>query len=182
MDMTCTTKYGLAFLFLLTISVYSGCGAPPNPDGREDVLGVIKLNGIPIEDGGTIYFEPVEGDSWGGGRGPILKGGKFHLTQQDGIKPGKYIVRVDLQVLYDKDTDQMRTVETPDWRCYAVQVIPDEFCKKSTIECDVLEGRRNTFNYDIVTDFVPQPVDKNYKRKRHPDDPSSAKSTTKRSK
>lgn len=38
-----------------------------------------------------------------------------------------------------------------------MDAVPPEFNQNSTIEFEVAENKANTFNYDIQTDFVPQP-------------------------
>jgi hypothetical protein len=56
---------------------------------------------------------------------------------------------------YDKITNARRTPETPGANEVVMKVIPDEFNINSNIEFEVVKGKKNVFNYDIVTDFQP---------------------------
>lgn len=148
----------LAFVVLL-----GGCAKEGNPDGRQDVSGTIKLNGEPLKSTGFIFFEPLDGTGSDGGRIPITNG-RFLLTGQDGIKPGKYRVRISAVATFDKSTDTYRTPDTPDWREYQVRLIPEEFNEKSSLEFEVVEGKKNVFDYDVVTDFQAESLHKSTKK------------------
>ncbi|MDR3199762.1 MAG: hypothetical protein LBU34_17995 [Planctomycetaceae bacterium] len=140
------------FLFL------SGC-QHNNPDGRENVSGRILLNGQPLEGSARIVFDPLDGDSRNGGSGQILSG-NFFLTQQDGVKPGKYCVRIFATVTYDKTTNAPATKETLDYNEYTMDIIPPEFNVDSSLEFEVIKGKKNIYNYNIETPFKPKRVNK----------------------
>jgi hypothetical protein len=138
---------------------FSGCG-PDNPDGRINVTGTILLNGKPFEGDGAVVFSPQSGETDAGGQAPILNG-KFFCTKRSAPKPGKYIVRLFSVQEYDSGTNQplrklaAEGVRLEKGRKYLAKVIPDEFNVNSTIEFEVIKGKRNVFRYDIVTDYKP---------------------------
>jgi hypothetical protein len=133
----------------------SGCGGNKNPDGRVDVTGSISLNGKLMTDiAGYVIFDTVSGEPTDGGSSPILKG-KIRMTGNAAPKPGKYIVRITGLDYYDKRTNARRTAETGEADEMIMQVIPNEFNVNSNIEFEVIKGKRNIFNYDVITDFKP---------------------------
>ena len=150
------TKFALTLLFVVAL-LSAGC-KPKNPDGREDVSGKITLNGknIPEYTGVcSIQFDPQGDDKRAGGNGPIFDG-EYLLTGNDGVKPGKYTVRILYSVSYDGATGQPATVESGDLNQYLVNYLPPEFNSESQIEFEVVAKKKNVFDYDIVTDFQPQ--------------------------
>jgi hypothetical protein len=58
---------------------------------------------------------------------------------------------------YDKKTDKPVTAATLIGDTYMVKVIPDDYNANSKIEFEVVKGKKNVFNYDIVLppDFKP---------------------------
>jgi hypothetical protein len=129
-----------------------------NPDGREDVSGRIVLNGVPITaTSANIVFDPLEtNDQTAGGVGTILQNGTFFLTGVNAIKPGKYRIRFSANISYDSTTLQPATPQTDIVNFYNVSLLPDEFTtEKSMLTFEVMKGKKNVFNYDIVTDYKP---------------------------
>ena len=152
----------VAMLLPCLLATIMGCGSVPNPDGRMDVSGTITLNGNPVGGMAGITFAPVaEGE--GGGNGQIRKGA-YHLTGYDGVKPGKYIVRIFASVDFDKSTGKIADSNIIFGNEVSVDLIPAEFNRDSKIEFEVVSGRANVFNYDVKTDYVPQ-MPKNSKAK-----------------
>ena len=133
---------------------FAGCGtAVDNPDGRETVSGMITLNGSPLGGMAGISFVPKEGGD-GGGQGQI-KEGRYIISGYDGVKPGKYLVRIFATVDFDKSTGKVADNTIEFGNELTVDVIPPEFNKESTIEFEVVAGGNNVFNYDVQTDYVP---------------------------
>ncbi|MDR0870497.1 MAG: hypothetical protein LBN39_06855 [Planctomycetaceae bacterium] len=137
---------------------FSGCGQK-NPDGRESITGTITLNGKPLTCSGSarIAFLPADGagDRQSGGTGSI-NDGKFSLTLQDAVKPGKYIVRIEATDMYNGHTGKSAAEEPiPEMMGVPVGILPPEFNVDSKIEFEVVKGKTNVFNYDIKTDFKP---------------------------
>ena len=119
-----------------------------------DVSGTIKLNGQLLTNSGSIKFEPIGGNPQDGGSGRI-NDSKFLLTGMDGVIPGKYKVKINVEQMYDRKTGEPSTPQTGDFDSYRVYFVPPEFNSQSTIEFEVVRGKRNVFDYDIVTDYKP---------------------------
>ena len=168
MKFTSTQSY-LNYQFLLIALISSalvptgGCSGPKNPDGRENVSGTITLNGQPLPGMAGIVFSPTVDGSDGGGQGQI-NSGKYAITGADGVKPGKYIVRITASIDFDKKTGKPADNTIQFGSEIPVDVVPPEFNKQSTIEFEVVAGKNNVFNYDIKTDYVPE-MPKNAKTK-----------------
>lgn len=143
--------------------LFGGCSGPKNPDGRENVSGTISLNGEPLTGMSGILFSPQVAGSDGGGQG-LISNGKYALTGSDGVKPGKYIVRITSSMDFDKSTGKPADENSLFGSEVPVDVVPPEFNKESTIEFEVVAGKNNVFSYDIQTDYAPQ-MPKNAKTK-----------------
>jgi hypothetical protein len=137
--------------------LFSGCkGKPANPDGRMDVSGKITLNGGQFEGAEmcAIAFIPIDDPSLISSSTTFNnKTGKYLLTLQDGLKPGKYKVAITAQAVYDKRTKKPITTETPEGADYRVALVPPEFNKESTIEFEVVKDKNNVFDYDVKTEL-----------------------------
>lgn len=146
----------LAFIALLSLCLLSavGCSGPSNPDGRENVSGTITLNGEPLMGMSGILFSPIEKGSDGFGQGQITAG-KYALTGADGVKPGKYIVRITSSIDFDKKTGKPADNTIQFGSEIPVDVVPAEFNTESKIEFEVVANRDNVFSYDIKTTYVP---------------------------
>jgi len=157
-------------LHLIAVLVFChsiGC-KQPNPEGREDVSGTITLNGKALDPkwDAMISFVPSDGRAVTDGGGIQIAQGKYMLTGIGGIMPGKYKVKIKISQYYDMKTGQPSTPETGDFDSVRVPLIPTEFNDDTTLEFEVIQGKKNVFHYDIVTDYVPD-VDSALKRQRN---------------
>jgi hypothetical protein len=143
-----------ALLISLLVFPVSGCSGPKNPDGRENVSGTITINGAPLTGMAGIVFSPTVEGSDGGGQGQINTG-KYALTGADGVKPGKYIVRITASIDFDIKTGKPADNTIEFGSEVPVDLVPPEFNKESKIEFEVVAGKNNNFDYDIKTDYVP---------------------------
>lgn len=138
-------------LFLMHV----GCATQKNPGGRENIEGMITLNGAPLTGMSGIVFSPVIPGNDGGGQGQI-QAGKYFLTGADGVKPGKYIVRITSSIDFDIKTGKPADSAIEFGSEIPVDVVPPMFNRESTIEFEVVAGKKNIFNYDIKTDYIPK--------------------------
>jgi len=74
---------------LLVVSVV-GCSDPYA--GRMEVSGSASLKGKPLPDGAIVTFIPQ--DNQGTEGQAVFNGGKYTIPRQNGLKPGKYLVRL----------------------------------------------------------------------------------------
>jgi len=135
---------------LIACGMMTGCGKKPNPDGRQDVSGRITLNGAPLING-TINFSDKSPEN-AGGAGGLISNGKYTLTGEYGIKPGTYTVRIYGARDYDRVTGEVATDQTPMGNLVAVNLVPDEYNKKSELTFTVEEGKKNVFNLEMTAD------------------------------
>jgi len=146
------------FLSCLLLVSLSGCGQPVDPEaaGKENVTGLVRLNGTPLA-GAMISFIPVDSDSsaGSGGSGHTKADGKFSMLGRNGLRPGKYRVIIVCHTPYDRRTRAPATPDTGEEHEYLVNVVPPEFGDNSTLEFEVVAGRRNVFDYNIETSFTP---------------------------
>ena len=82
-----TTRWGIV---AITATMLLGCG-PGNPLGRLPLSGEVTLNGEPVVLG-SIQFEPTVSD--GLGSGARIDNGAFSVNAQQGLPPGRYLVRI----------------------------------------------------------------------------------------
>lgn len=155
----------LAVVVVAGLLSATGC-KEPNPDGREDVSGKITLNGEPLGTQSGVFairFDPVGDDKKAGGSGQI-QSGSYALTGQDGVKPGQYVVRISGSATFDRSTNDYANADTKMENEYQVVLVPPEFNSESKIEFEVVKGKKNVFNYDIVTDFKGEEANQGKKK------------------
>lgn len=84
------SRYYLVGFLLLGSTLLAGCS--DSRGGRQEVSGTVTIKGQPIKDGGLVMFEPLDGQDTGGNA--TIKNGAYRIPPQNGLKPGKYLVRV----------------------------------------------------------------------------------------
>jgi hypothetical protein len=136
-----------AFVFGILLGVIAlgatgGCGDPLN---RQEVTGDVTLKGQPIEDG-VINFAPVDGQGTGDGA-QILKG-KYKISREKGLSPGKYRVSIwagnGLSGEGDASPDAPKAGFRP-----AKERVPPEYNDHSQVFRDVVKGGQNKFDFNI---------------------------------
>lgn len=150
-------RFLLLLLGLILLFYFPGCRKVKNPDGRLDVSGKITLNGKSFEGASrsTITFTPLDSpESETLTTTFNTKTGRYLLTRQDGLKPGKYRVRLYAIAQYDRKTNQPISPATLDDDVYQVVLIPKEFNVDSTIEFEVAANKKNVFDYDIKGELI----------------------------
>lgn len=80
---------------VVLLAVTNGCG-PNNPLGRLTVNGKVTLDGEPL-DHGMIAFSPQT--PGGVGSGAVVKNGAYAIPIENGLPPGKYLVRINSAAL-----------------------------------------------------------------------------------
>lgn len=155
------TKVNAKFLVIslvVALMMFQAVGCKKaNPEGREDVSGKVTLNGQAINPKFTaaISLIPSDGRPVTEGGGGQIVNGKYLLTNTEGVKPGKYKIKFFINQYYDVKTGEPATEQTGEYDMVHVAMVPSDFNDNSTIEFEVVAGKKNTFDYDIVTDYVP---------------------------
>lgn len=81
----------LLFLGSFVLMATVGCGSDDGL-GRRAVNGTVTLDGAALADG-SITFEPVEKSTTSSGA--IISSGKYSITREQGLPPGKYRVVIN---------------------------------------------------------------------------------------
>jgi hypothetical protein len=121
----------------------AGCG--DSYGGRLAVSGTVTLVGQPIKDG-SINFFPQDGQGTETGA-PIING-KFQLARKDGLRPGKYLIRVTAG---DGKTPAADEGGGPggNTNIVSVDLIPSDWAEGSQQYVEVKQGDKNEFTFAI---------------------------------
>lgn len=128
---------------MISATLIAGCG--DTTGGRLAVSGSVTLKGQPIKDG-SIRFSPLDGQGTENGCGIV--DGKFKLDKKDGLRPGKYLVRVTSG---DGKTPNDEEVAGPggNTNIVSIDLIPPDWAEKSNQQIEVKSGEKNEFTFDI---------------------------------
>src|SRR5262245_60509288 len=123
----------LWILILAALAISSGCG-----DGKVVVRGIVNVDGQPIEEG-SISLEPA--DAQGPTTGGIIKEGKYELTGNAAVAPGRKIVRI----VGLRKTGKMMEAGPPAPKGtlipQMVQCIPSHYNDQSQVQIEVTPGK-----------------------------------------
>ena len=129
-------KIAIVCLGVISTVVSIGCDSG---SGRCAVNGSITLGGKPVGPG-SIQFAPL-GDNQASASGAPVIDGKYFVSRDGGLLPGKYIVRIYWP---EKNTmGQGRGVPVPKER------IPMKYNINSELTVEVQSGTGNSFDFDL---------------------------------
>jgi hypothetical protein len=132
-------------LGLLILGI-AGCG--DDLGNRQEVSGVVTLQGQPLDDG-AIEFTPLESQQPDGvetkSGAPIVQG-KYVIPQGQGLAPGKYRVRITAGT--PDPPPQPGELPSPTFGPPPQERVPAEYNTQSRLEATVTSGA-NTFNFEI---------------------------------
>jgi hypothetical protein len=152
--------FSRSILFIIAV-LLAGCSDPYA--GRIEVTGTVTLEGQPLNDG-TIMFFPLDQQDTRGGA-PILNGA-YVIPRQQGLKPGKYLVRLtagDGKTIarvggrQDKNPPKEQAA-APGGSTNIVSMdrIPEEWNIRSKQEREVKADGVNRFDFDIPHSNAPR--------------------------
>jgi hypothetical protein len=118
-----------------------GCG---QNSGFESVSGTINFKGKPL-DYGAIIFVPEAMDAGLVGRTAIITNGQYSLPAAEGLKPGKYIVKITS----GEAAKKVKEDELPGEPVPTKERIPAKYNEFSNMTFDVQAGQPNVFSKDI---------------------------------
>jgi hypothetical protein len=127
----------LCSLVLLSLILAFGCADPYS--GRVEVTGTVKMKGEPILDDAMILFEPTDTATTIGRA--VIKKGEYQLTRENGILPGRYIVRITTSK--SKPAKETPDIPPPD------ELVPAEWNARSQQQVQITGGAPNEHNFDI---------------------------------
>jgi len=129
------------------ILLFSGCG-----DGKVVVRGIVTVDGQPIDEG-SISLEPADGQ--GPTTGGLIKAGKYELTGNAAVEPGKKIVRI----VGLRQTGKMIPAGPPAPKGtlipQMIQCVPSQYNDQSRLQVDVTPGKANTHDFRLDSNILP---------------------------
>jgi hypothetical protein len=150
-----------SFFLLILAVLWTGCSDPYA--GRMEVSGSVTLEGKPLPDGSILFF-PLDQQETPGGA-PIVNG-EYDIPRQNGLKPGKYLVRITsgdgktmarVGARRDKNPPKEQAA-APGGSTNIVSMdrIPEEWNIRSKQEREVKANSVNRFNFDIPSANGPR--------------------------
>lgn len=134
-------KAGCALALAVCCVAFAGC-APK--DGLVPVKGTITLDGAPIEKG-TVNFAPKGGP--GTAAGGAIVNGKYEAR----VSPGKMAVTIYAQKAEKIENPTQEQIERGITEI-TVDVVPAKYNRASTLEVDIVEGQKDTVDFELTTD------------------------------
>lgn len=128
----------------LTAAVLMGCA--DSYGGRLEVSGKVKLVTEPLKDG-AIEFVPLESQDTRGGS--AITNGEYKIGRKDGLKPGKYLVRLTSGDGKTPATNEDAASPGGSTNIVSVDRIPPEWNTNSQHQVEVKSSGANEFNFDI---------------------------------
>ena len=142
--MFCRRTRTFCSLVLLVAAVLAGCSDPYA--GRMEITGEVKLKGQPLK-GGSIMFEPLDRqDTKSGSR--IIKG-EYNLPRQNGLKPGKYLVRLTAGDGKIPANNEEAAAPGGSTNIVSMDLIPEDWNIRSKQQVEVKANGVNKFDFDI---------------------------------
>ena len=138
----------LTIAFVLPSVLIIGC-SDPYP-GRHEVSGMVKLKGQPIKNGALIEFAPLENQDTGANA--TITDGAYRIPRQNGLKPGKYLIRVTAG---DSKTavNPVNSNEPPGpgggANIISKDLVPPDWNRASKQQVTVTNEGPNKFDFDI---------------------------------
>lgn len=122
----------------------AGCGGAPT-GGRLPISGEVLLDGQPLDEG-AIHFEPSVEEKVKMDAGAVIKNGKYQLTTEHGLPPGKYIVSITSSAKDTRTADEIMKggpdAEPPKQR------IDAKYNSQTTLNVEVKPGA-NKFDFKV---------------------------------
>ncbi len=138
----------VSLLILGVVASLIGCGG--NPLGRENVEGVVTLDGQAL-DQGMISFEPKQRGEGRVGSGTTIKDGRYAIPAEKGLPPGEYLVRIHSSATAGGPkagggVDVMPGLEAGGG---GYERIPPQYNSNSTLSVTIPKGGSDEINFDL---------------------------------
>ena len=128
------------------VMVLAGCA--DQYGGRMEVSGKVKLVNEPLKDG-AIEFVPLEQtnlDTKGGG---AITNGEYKIPRKNGLKPGKYLVRLTSGDGKTPATNDEAASPGGSTNIVSVDRIPEDWNVNSQHKIDVTSNGSNKFDFEV---------------------------------
>jgi hypothetical protein len=125
----------------LALIAATGCSRGLN---KSAVKGTVKFKKGEVVDRGMIEFSPVEPKS-GNQSGARISDGTYEISQEKGLRPGKYIVRISAPsgLLSGQGAPGSGKMELPKER------VSEKYNAKSKLEVEVSPEPLQTFDFEV---------------------------------
>ncbi len=132
-----------AFPILIAMTL-AGCGGA-STGGRLPISGEVQLDGQPL-DQGAIHFEPSVEEKVKVDTGAVITNGKYQLTAEHGLVPGKYIVSITSSTKDTRTADQI--MQAGSEAGPSKERISSKYNSQTTLNIDVKPGT-NKFDFKV---------------------------------
>ena len=141
------TKVWLYSVTCAAILLFSGCS-----DGKVAVRGMVTVDGQPIDEG-SISLEPADGQ--GPTTGGLIKAGKYELTGNAAVEPGKKIVRIVGLRQAGKIIPAGPPAPKGTLISQMIQCVPSHYNDQSRLQVDVIPGKPNKHDFELDSKSLP---------------------------
>ena len=132
----------------LTLICLAGCGGAGDAVERVVVSGVVTKDSKPVQKG-RITLYPVKGTQ-GPTSGSEIQDGKFRIESKGGVPVGTHRVEIHQFELKQQIPGRPAALDVE------VNLLPEQFNTKSTVELTVESGNKNVEqDYNLDSDFGP---------------------------
>jgi hypothetical protein len=143
-------RLGLALALVWSVVGIAGCFGGGDDLPREAITGRVTLDGQPVEDG-SISFVPMEavavGDAVQGGG--AIKSGRFWISQEFGLIPGKYRVAINAAAHGGKERTKPQVPAAGQALDVSKELIPQKYNAMSELTATVEKGGTNDFEFKL---------------------------------
>ena len=132
----------------LVLCAALGCSDPYA--GLFEVSGLAKLKGKPLPDGATVTFVPQ--DNQGTEGQAVFNGGKYVIPRQNGLKAGKYLVRLsagDGKTAVNPTNPDEPPGPGGGTNIISKELVPPDWGVRSKQTVTVTADKPNVFDFDI---------------------------------
>jgi hypothetical protein len=134
--------------WIVLLLVLPACG-PSNPLGRRAITGRVTLDGAALESG-HIDFAPQKPD--GVASGAMIVQGEYQMKMQQGLPPGKYIVRISSPEMAKGSAASAAPAGVPP---PGIERVPRQYNAESTLTTEVTASGPTRFDFDLKTKISP---------------------------
>lgn len=151
---------GVSYFRLLTFTIVAtltglslGCGGTANPLGRQAVSGAVTLDGAPVSNG-TIRFEPFDAKGKVTASGAMITAGRYALSQNDGLPPGKYSVTISSHGATAKPlpTDPNEAMNAAAKEEIPTELIPARYNSATELVIEITKDGKGPVDFKLVSE------------------------------
>ncbi len=139
----------LPLLLLIAGLTVPGCSASGDGLPREAVTGTVTLDGQPLAEG-LIQFAPADPVSGAVGGGSTIKSGRFTISRDYGLIPGRYNVSISAP---DRGGGKGKP-QSPGGggrSALAKELIPAKYNAQSDLKAEIKQGVSNDLTFTLTT-------------------------------